>query len=210
MTDLRPGPSASPVRPPAGPPARRPNPLNLPNFISVARALLVPVVFWLLVTGRLQGAFLVFVIAGLSDAIDGFLAKRFGWQTELGAYLDPLADKLLVVCIFVAMAALGELPLWLVVAVVSRDVLIVSAVMLSWLLGRPMRMKPFTLSKANTAAQLVLAATVLADAGFALGLAALREALIWVTGALTLTSLAAYLQAWLRHMTGLESDSRSV
>src|SRR4051812_26800280 len=111
MTDLRPGPSQKPARPSAGPAARGANPLNIPNFISLARALLVPIVFWLLVTGRVQAAFLVFVVAGLSDAFDGFLAKRFGWQTELGAYLDPLADKLLVVCIFVAMAALGELPL---------------------------------------------------------------------------------------------------
>ena len=209
MTDLRPGSSPAPVRPHGGG-VGTPNPLNIPNFISLARALLVPIVFWLLVTGRVQAAFLVFVIAGLSDAIDGFLAKRYGWRTELGAYLDPLADKLLVVCIFVAMAALGELPLWLVVAVVFRDVLIVSAVILSWLLARPVRMKPSNVSKANTAAQLVLASTVLADTGFALGLAPLRVALVWITAALTIVSLAAYLHAWLRHMTGSESGSPSV
>jgi cardiolipin synthase (CMP-forming) len=114
-----------------------------------------------------------------------------------------------VVSIFVAMGALRELPLWLVVAVVSRDVLIVSAVMLSWLLGRPVRMKPFALSKLNTAAQLVLAAMVLADIGFALGLGTLREALIWLTALLTIGSLAAYLHAWLRHMAGLESGKVS-
>lgn len=180
--------------------------MNLPNLISLTRAILVPVVFWLLLSDRVQAAFFVFVLAGLSDALDGFLAKRFGWQTELGAYLDPLADKLLVTCIFVAMGVLGELPSWLVIAVVSRDVLIVIAVLLSWLLGRPLAIRPLAVSKANTVAQLVLAATVLADTGFGLGLVTLKMMLIWITAVLTLASLAAYIQAWLRHMAGYESD----
>jgi len=209
MTELRSGPEPGALLMRPDPSARKVSRLNIPNFISLSRALLVPVVFWLLITGQVQAAFFVFLIAGASDAIDGFLAKRFNWRTELGAYLDPLADKLLVVCIFVAMGALHELPVWLVVAVVSRDVLIVSAVMLSWLLARPVRMKPFTLSKLNTAAQLVLAATVLADTGFDLGLGTLREVLIWVAAFLTIASLITYLHTWLRHMAGSESGSPS-
>jgi cardiolipin synthase len=180
--------------------------LNLPNLISLTRAILVPVVFWLLLTERVQAAFFVFLLAGLSDALDGFLAKRFGWQTELGAYLDPLADKLLVTCIFVAMGVLGELPSWLVIGVVSRDILIVIGVLLSWLLGRPLTIRPLAVSKANTVAQLVLAAIVLADTGFGLGLDSITLLLIWITAALTVASLAAYIQAWLRHMAGYESD----
>jgi cardiolipin synthase len=180
--------------------------LYLPNLITLTRAILVPVVFWLLLSGRVQAAFFVFVLAGISDAIDGYLAKRFGWQTELGAYLDPLADKLLVTCIFVAMGVLGELPSWLVIAVVSRDVLIVIAVLLSWLLGHPVTIKPLAVSKANTVAQLVLAATVLANTGFSLGLDVVKHILVWITAALTLASLAAYIQAWLRHMAGYESE----
>jgi cardiolipin synthase len=178
--------------------------LNLPNIITLARVILVPVVFWLLITGEIQLAFVLFIIAGVSDAVDGYLAKTFGWQTELGAYLDPLADKLLLVSIFLALGVDGKLPLWLVVAVVSRDILIVIAVMLSWVLGNPVRIRPLIVSKANTVAQIVLAATVLADEGFALGLGGARFLLVWLTGALTVASLAAYLHGWLLHMSGYQ------
>jgi cardiolipin synthase (CMP-forming) len=181
-------------------------PLNIPNFITVGRVILVPVVFWLLVSGRVQAAFFTFVVAGISDGVDGYLAKRYGWTTELGAYLDPLADKLLLVSIFVAMGVLGELPSWLVIGVVSRDILIVAAIMLSWLLDNPVRIRPLVVSKINTASQLILASTVLADVGFDLGLVTLRWFLIWTTAFLTLASLAAYMQAWLHHMTGYAPD----
>lgn len=177
-------------------------PLNIPNFITVGRVILVPVVFWLLVSGRVQAAFYTFVVAGISDAVDGYLAKRFGWTTELGAYLDPLADKLLLVSIFVAMGVMGEMPSWLVIGVVTRDIMIIAAVMLSWLMDHPVRIRPLAVSKANTAAQLVLASTVLADVGFGLGLITLRWILVWTTAVLTLASLAAYMRAWLQHMTG--------
>jgi cardiolipin synthase len=160
----------------------------IPNLITLGRVILVPVVFWL-----------------ISDAVDGFLAKRYGWATELGAYLDPLADKLLIVCIFVALGVRGDLPSWLVIAVVTRDLLIIIAIMLSWLMNHPVRIRPFIISKANTLAQITLAATVLADDAFALGLVTVRTVLVWVTAGLTIGSLAAYLQAWLRHMSGYES-----
>ncbi len=176
--------------------------LNIPNCISLGRVLTVPFVFWLLLSGRYQTAFFIFVLAGLSDAVDGWLAKRYNWQTELGAYLDPLADKLLVVCIFVAMGWQGELPSWLVIAVVSRDLLIITGVMLAWVLDQPVNIRPLVVSKANTFAQLLLASVVLADTGFALGLGTLRLVLVWVTLALTLASLWAYTVIWLRHMTG--------
>ncbi len=180
----------------------QPPALNVPNCISLARVLSVPLVFWLLPSGRYQTAFFLFVVAGLSDAVDGWLAKRYNLRTELGSYLDPLADKLLIVCIFVAMGWLGELPLWLVIAVVSRDLLIITGVMLAWLLDHPVRIRPLVVSKANTFAQLVLASCVLADTGFKLGLGTLRDVLVVVTGLLTLASLAAYTVAWFRHMTG--------
>lgn len=180
--------------------------MSLPNFITLGRIILVPIIFWLLVTGNTRAAFLLFVVAGASDAVDGYLAKRFGLQTELGAYLDPLADKLLIVSIYVALGVLKALPSWLVIAVVSRDILIVVAVLLAGVLGRPLRIKPHAVSKANTAAQIVLAATVLAAEGFSLGLDDFRLALVWITGTLTLLSLAVYLRAWLRHMAGYEPD----
>jgi cardiolipin synthase len=175
---------------------------NLPNFITLGRVMSVPVIFWLLVNDYARAAFFVFLMAGLSDAIDGYLAKRFKWTSELGAYLDPLADKILVVSIYIALAVAGQLPLWLVIAVVSRDILILLAVLLSWLVDRPFRIKPLTISKLNTAAQLILATTVLGDNAFGLVLATVREVLVWVTGISTVLSLLAYLQLWIRHMTG--------
>lgn len=178
--------------------------LNIPNLISLGRVILVPVVFWLLLTGQTQLAFVLFVIAGISDAVDGYLAKRYGWTTELGAYLDPLADKLLIVSIFVALGVKAALPSWLVIAVVSRDILIITGVVLAWLLNHPVRIKPAIVSKVNTVAQIILAATVLADDGFGLGLEAPRIALVWITGALTIASLMTYLRTWLRHMSGYE------
>jgi cardiolipin synthase len=170
--------------------------INIPNFITIGRIISVPIIFWLLLTGQNQVAFFVFVCAGLSDAVDGYLAKRYNWTTELGSYLDPLADKLLLVSIFIALGVRNELPLWLVIAVVSRDILIVAAVLLAWLLDQPVRIKPLAISKANTAMQILLAATVLADEAFTFGLTTTRLAMVWITGALTLVSLAAYLRAW--------------
>lgn len=175
--------------------------MSIPNLITLGRLILVPVVFWFLVSGQLQAAFIAFVIAGVSDAVDGFLAKRFKWETELGAYLDPIADKLLIACIFIALGVIGTLPSWLVILVVSRDVLIVIAVVLSWLLDHPTPMKPLKVSKLNTTAQLVLASVVLADQAFQFRLEGPIIVLMWVTAGLTIASLAAYLRVWLRHMT---------
>lgn len=183
--------------------------INLPNFITLGRIISVPVIFWMLLSGQARAAFFVFICAGISDAVDGYLAKRFDWQTELGSYLDPLADKLLIVSIYIALAVRNELPLWLVIAVVSRDILIVAGVLLAWLLDHPFRVKPLVVSKANTAMQLVLAAAVLADVGFALHLDTLRIVLVWITGALTVLSLAAYLKTWFMHMAGSDSSTAS-
>ncbi len=177
--------------------------INLPNFITLGRVISVPFVFWLLITGEAKAAFLLFVAAGVSDAVDGFLAKRYNWQTPLGAYLDPLADKLLIVSIYIALGARDQIPLWLVIAVVSRDVAILAAVMLSWLLDHPVVIKPLLVSKLNTTAQLVLASTVLADEGFELGLQPIRMVLAIITATLTVASLWAYLRAWFAHMTGV-------
>ncbi|HJU30997.1 MAG TPA: CDP-alcohol phosphatidyltransferase family protein [Hyphomicrobiaceae bacterium] len=179
--------------------------MNIPNFITLGRIISVPIIFWLLLSGQNRIAFFVFVCAGISDAVDGYLAKRFDWRTKLGSYLDPLADKLLIVSIFIALGVRNELPLWLVIAVVSRDILIVAAVLLAWLLDQPVHIKPLAVSKANTALQILLAATVLADGAFALGLGTLRVVLVWITGALTFVSLAAYLRAWFMHMTSYDS-----
>jgi cardiolipin synthase len=178
--------------------------VNIPNSLTLSRIVLVPLVVWLIITHEMLAAFLLFLFAGLSDAADGFLAKRYNWHTELGAYLDPIADKALLVSIYVTLGLAGQLPAWLVIAVVSRDILIVGAVVLSWMLSRPLSMHPLLISKANTLSQIVLAGLVLAELGLGLGLEGLVQLLVWVTGTLTIVSAAAYFVAWLRHMASYE------
>ena len=178
--------------------------VNIPNAITLARIVLVPLVVWLIIMHQNLAAFVLFLLAGLSDAADGFLAKRFGWRTELGAYLDPIADKALLVSIYVTLGFAGHLPAWLVIAVVSRDILIVGAVLLSWMLSRPMALHPILVSKANTFSQIVLAGLVLAELGLGLGLSALVAVCIWITGTLTILSAAMYFWAWLKHMASYE------
>ncbi|MGI9383109.1 MAG: CDP-alcohol phosphatidyltransferase family protein [Methyloligellaceae bacterium] len=184
--------------------------MNIPNLITVGRIFLVPLVVWLIISGNMQLAVVTFVIAGLSDALDGYLAKRYNWQTVLGAYLDPVADKALLMSIYVVLGIFGHLPVWLVIAVVSRDVIIIGAILLSWIVGRPVKVHPLYISKANTAGQIFLAALVMADLGFSLGLAWLTGVVIWVTGALTVLSAGAYLVSWLRHMASYETVSEPV
>jgi cardiolipin synthase len=176
--------------------------LTIPNLITLGRVIIIPIIFWLLVSGQTRSAFLLFVLAGVTDAVDGWLAKRWNMQTELGAYLDPMADKLLIVSIYVALGVATQLPSWLVIAVVSRDILIVLGVLLCWIIGQPVAIQPHAVSKANTVSQLMLAALVLADEGFNLGLGGLRTMLIWLTAVLTASSLAVYVRTFVSHLAG--------
>ncbi|CAN5527960.1 CDP-alcohol phosphatidyltransferase family protein [soil metagenome] len=174
--------------------------MNLPNLITIGRILLVPLTIWLIVSSAYASAFLVFVVAGLSDAVDGFIARRYHLKTPLGTYLDPLADKLLLVSIYLTLGFLKVVPAWLVILVASRDVLIVGAIILSWLLDKPLRMHPLMISKVNTAGQIILAGGVLAMLGLNLPLALTLDMGSLVVGFLTVASGALYLREWARHM----------
>ncbi|WP_127090719.1 CDP-alcohol phosphatidyltransferase family protein [Aquabacter cavernae] len=174
--------------------------MSLPNIITLGRFLLVPVVVWAIASGEPQIAFFLFVLAGVSDAVDGFLARHFGMQTELGAYLDPLADKALLISIYVALSVEGLIPRWVAIAVVARDVMIIGAVMLSVIMGRPVHISPLAISKVNTLAQIAFAALVLASNGFAFSLGPLMQVGLLAVGLLTALSAAAYLASWMRHM----------
>lgn len=184
----------------AGPRSRAGFHLSIPNLITLGRILLVPIVVWAIASGAMWIAFVLFLGAGLSDAVDGYLAKRFHMTTELGAYLDPLADKALIVSIYITLGINGLIPGWLVILVVSRDIMIVGAVMLSWLVGTPVKVKPLLVSKLNTAAQIVFACVVLGTLGFAYPLPRVSLLLMTVVAALTLLSIAAYVAEWVRHM----------
>lgn len=174
--------------------------MSIPNLITLARILCVPLIVWAITAGEMMGAFLLFLAAGVSDAVDGFLAKRFNMASELGGYLDPLADKALIVSIYVALGITGVLPRWLVILVVSRDIMIVGGVMLTWLMGHPMRMRPHPVSKANTVAQIFLASLVLAALAFRFDADLLLAASIAAVAILTLLSIAFYLAEWIRHV----------
>jgi cardiolipin synthase len=177
--------------------------LNLPNLITIARILMVPLVVWAIASRQMQIAFLLFLAAGVSDAVDGFLAKRLDMASELGAHLDPLADKALIVSIYVSLGITEAIPRWIVILVVSRDILIIGGVMLAWFLGRPMTVKPLLVSKLNTAAQIVFACLVLAALAFGFEAPAVQIAeagLMWLVGALTLISVGFYVREWWRHM----------
>lgn len=160
----------------------------------------VPIVVWAITSGEMLLAFSLFLAAGISDAVDGFLAKRFHMASELGAYIDPLADKALIVSIYVALGIAGGLAISLVILVVSRDIMIISGFMLSWLVGKPMPVRPLPVSKVNTAGQILLAALVLAEQGFGFNAAPAPAILIGFVAILTLLSIAFYLAEWLRHM----------
>ena len=155
---------------------------------------------WAIMNGWMLAAFLLFLAAGVSDAIDGYLAKRFAMTSELGAYLDPLADKALIVSIYVTLGVSGEIPRWLVILVVSRDIMIVGAVLLAWLVGKPLPMKPLLVSKLNTAAQLFFAGVVLAALGLRFEANWLVSGALAAVTLLTLLSVAAYVREWVHHM----------
>jgi cardiolipin synthase len=175
--------------------------LSIPNLITLARILLVPIVVWAIATpGTMWIAFLLFLAAGVSDAIDGFLAKRFAMTTVLGAYLDPLADKALIVSIYLTLGINNLIPRWLVILVVSRDILIVGGIMLAWVIGNPLKIKPLLVSKLNTVAQILFACVVLGSLGFNYYWPTLTLILMGLVAVLTLLSVAAYVAEWVRHM----------
>lgn len=138
----------------------------LPNAISLLRIVLIAPILLSIINGDYGLALLLFVIAGGSDGIDGYLAVRYNWQTRIGALLDPIADKLLVMGMFVTFAFLGLIPVWLTVIVILRDaVIFVGAVAYNYLI-EPVQGEPSRISKLNTALQLLFLLFVLSRAGF--------------------------------------------
>lgn len=190
------------VRPVVG--KHRVNIANIPNIITLARIILVPIVVWAIASNQMEIAFAVFIVAGVSDAVDGFLAKRFNMTSDLGALLDPLADKALLVSIYIALGIWGAIPRWIVILVVSRDIMIVSAVIVSWLFDRPVQMKPLMVSKLNTVAQVAFAALVLGSLGFGFERAPYDLVLMGLVTVFTLVSVSLYLVEWIRHMSTIE------
>lgn len=178
--------------------------LTIPNLITVGRFVLVPIIIYLMLTDQWQFAFWLFLIAGISDGVDGFIARQFGQQSTIGAYIDPIADKLLLVGVFVVLANSGDIALWLVVLIVARDVLIVGGVLLASVMSASLDIKPLLVSKATTAVQIALAAYIFSAKAWQFLPGTLGQVLIYTTAVLTLASAAAYAVVWFSHMAGYE------
>jgi cardiolipin synthase (CMP-forming) len=172
--------------------------VNLPNLISLARLLLVPLTVWLILGGRYGVAFWVFVAAGVSDALDGFIAKRFDRRTRLGALLDPVADKALLVSVYVTLGLAHQLWTSLVILVVFRDVMIIGGFLLIQAIAAPKHYDPLYISKINTGLQIALVAFVLARLGLGTGSGMLDLLLSLAVAATTVLSGLSYLVRWAR------------
>ncbi|MBI5892895.1 MAG: CDP-alcohol phosphatidyltransferase family protein [Deltaproteobacteria bacterium] len=139
--------------------------MNIPNLLTISRILLVPVFIIFIINNEFDKALLIFIIAGLTDSIDGLIARLFNQKTQLGAYLDPAADKLLLMSAYITLAIKNILPNWLSVIVVSRDVIILLGIVVLVLMNKEVKIKPSIISKITTALQILTVIFVILTAG---------------------------------------------
>jgi len=182
--------------------------MTIPNIITLGRLLSVPVIVWVLLSGFIELGFWLFMVAAVSDGVDGFIAKRFNSASALGAYLDPIADKVLLVSIYISLGQANLLPLWLVILVVSRDILIVGAVILSFAMDQHIKMSPLMISKINTFAQIGLATIVMSEGAFNWSAGMFGIGLIMVVAVSTVMSGSAYMFNWIRATGGEQGNDR--
>jgi len=172
--------------------------VSIPNLITLGRLLLVPLAIWLVLDDEMGLAFWVFVAAGVSDAVDGYIAKHFDQSSRLGAMLDPLADKVLLISMYVTLGLAEQLPSWLVILVVFRDVLIIGGFLLAMTVSQMMPVKPLAVSKLNTALQIALVAVVLGRLGLGVRDFGATTALVYAVAVTTVLSGSGYLVRWAR------------
>lgn len=168
----------------------------VPNLITLARLLSVPVAVYVILLGYYGVAFWIFLIAGVSDAADGLIAKHYGVSSKVGSFLDPLADKALLMGVYLALGSLDHIPLWLVILIVFRDVLIIGGALLFQTLTHSLKMEPLFISKVNTVAQITLAGFVLGRLALGLSDGWLESLLVYAVATTTLASGAAYVVKW--------------
>ncbi|MBN1546311.1 MAG: CDP-alcohol phosphatidyltransferase family protein [Syntrophaceae bacterium] len=176
--------------------------MNIPNILTLLRILLVPLIVIFLMDEAYLKALIIFFVSGITDALDGFLARLLNQKTILGAYLDPIADKALLVTCFLTLAIEGVIPGWLTVIVISRDVIILAGTFMLFMMSIPFEIKPIMVSKVTTALQII---TVL----MVLGLKSLPGSfdyswilfLYWMTALFTILSGLKYILVGLKHYT---------
>ncbi len=178
----------------------------VPNLITLARLLSVSVMVYVILQGFYAAAFWIFLAAGLSDALDGLIAKRFGVTSQVGSFLDPLADKALLIGAYLSLGSLGEIALWLVILIAFRDLLIIGGAILFQTLTHSLKMEPLFVSKVNTVAQIALAGFVLARLGLGVPGGWLESLLVYAVAATTLASGGAYVVKWGLRAVNYEGD----
>lgn len=180
--------------------------MNLPNALTMLRIVLVPFFLIFLLYGYTEYALITFVVAGVTDALDGAIARLMHKKSELGAILDPLADKLLALAAFVALTILGKIPLWLTLTVIFRDVVIVSGSAVIYVLGHDLKIKPLILGKVTTFCQLALIVVALTGLYIHRDLA-LTYYLVWMTLAFTIATGVQYILRGFR-IVGHKEDAQ--
>ena len=178
----------------------------LPNLITLARIIAVPFIVLLLLDAEYLFAFWLFFAAGVSDGVDGYLAKHFDARTRLGAYMDPVADKALLTALFVTLGVQEIFPPWLVVLVVSRDIAIVGSILLSSAMGYEIEIRPQYMSKINTAFQITLVTLTLASLGFSIDDPRILQYGVPAVAATTVLSWFGYLWSWVLILGGFEEN----
>lgn len=181
--------------------------MNVPNVISIGRLLCVPILILLVLNDLIIAAFWLFIAAGVSDAVDGFIAKRFNIETTLGKFLDPLADKALLVSTYITLGNIGLIEIWLVIMVVFRDALIIGGAILYETLTHSLTVEPLMISKINTVAQIGLAAAALGVKAYGVNGGMIIDILITVVAATTLLSGAVYVMTWGQRAAAMEEKN---
>lgn len=171
---------------------------DIPNLISILRIFMSIPVVWMLLEQQFGVALVLFAIAGISDGLDGYLAKHYGWQSQLGGLLDPLADKVLLISSYLTLAVIDVIPVWLVLLVILRDLVIVTGALVYHFCVTELTAKPSFISKINTFSQIVLVLAVVLNRGLVELPGVLLESLVWLVMVTTLASGVNYVWVWSR------------
>lgn len=177
--------------------------LSIPNILTLLRILMTPVIVYMVLTHQAWLAVILMVIAGITDMLDGAIARYFNQRTTVGAYLDPLADKILLISLFVSLFFIGKLPLFIFLAVVFRDAIIIFGAIAYEMVTRQLNMEPSLIAKATTFMQISYVALLLLD--MATPISSLFVSLVmWVVFVLTCTSGVHYMVMWTHKAVGHE------
>ena len=179
----------------------------LPNCISLLRIFAVPLTVYLLLSQQMTAAFWLIIVAGVSDGLDGYLAKRLNAVTLIGTYLDPLADKTMLIAVCLCLAHLGYLPCWIIVLAILRDLLILGGVFLSNVLELELSVDPILISKLNTVLQIIMVAFALGREAMGWDLLQVMSALVYLVAVTTIVSGTLYLARWTGALTSGENPA---